>query len=81
MLVGAEFYVWEDRGKGPRWWAAEHLYDLGEYLFNSTGYKIALKGRFIEDDLFDAIHAEAMSDPDFRKKTGYRKNERKPLGS
>lgn len=81
MVVGAEFYVWEDRGEGARWWEAKYDYDLFEYLFLSPGKKVALKGRFIEDSVFDALHAEAMRDPDFRKKTGYRKNERKPLGT
>jgi hypothetical protein len=78
MLSGSEFYIWDNRGDGYRWWGAEHLFDLYEYLFVKQGPKIALKGRFLEDADFDRIHAEAMADPDFKKKTGYRANERKP---
>lgn len=84
MLAGAEFYIWDDRGDGFRWWEAQTLFDLYEYLFAQPGPKIALKGRWIEDEDFDRRHAEAMADPNFKQKTGYRANERKPtqeLGS
>jgi len=77
MVSGHDYYVFDDRGEGPRWWGLD-WFGLFEYIFLHPGKKVALAGRFIEDTDFDRLHKEAMSDPDFKKKTGYRANERKP---
>ena len=80
ICEGDTFYVFEDRGKGAKWWKSDWA-GLFDYLFNRPGYKVALLGMFIEDDDFDRIHAIAMKDPDYKKKTGYDAKERKPSGA
>ena len=79
-LEGKEYFYWEDKGKGAKWWAADRE-GFFDYMFNRPGKKVALLGRFVEDDDFDRIHQEAMTDPDFPKKTGYDAKERKPAGA
>jgi len=75
-ISGQDYYVWEDRGQGYMWWGCDRT-GLDYYLFHSPGKKVALMGRFIEDDHFDEILKRAMTDPDFSRKTGFRANERK----
>lgn len=78
-VSGEDYYVWEDRGKGFMWWGCDRT-GLDYFLFHSPGKKIALMGRFIEDDHFDEIMKRAHQDDYFPGKSGYRANERMPKG-
>ena len=77
IVAGKTYFCFEDRGLGPKWWPADRG-AVDEYLFTRPGKKIVKMGRFIEDDYFDEIHRQAMLDPDFPKKTGYKAREKKP---
>lgn len=77
FLEGKSFFLWDDRGKGEKWWKADRE-GFFDYMFNHRGKKVALLGRFIEDDNFDAIARKAKNDPDLPTKTGYDAQERKP---
>jgi hypothetical protein len=76
FVEGKSFFVWDDRGKGYKWWGADRE-GFFDYLFNKPGKKVALLGRFIEDDAFDEIQRTAMKDKDFEPKTGFKARERK----
>lgn len=74
---GADYYVWEDRGDGHRWWGIINDMALGVYL-DSPGWKKILIGHSIPSQVFSEIFARAQADPDFGSKTGFRRREARP---
>jgi hypothetical protein len=77
ILAQKTYFVWDDRGHGFKWWETDRD-GLSDYLFNYTGKKIALMGRFVEDEEFERIHRAAMNDDYFPKKPAAASWERKP---
>jgi hypothetical protein len=53
-LTGADYYVWDDRGKGAKWWKVNDRSGLDWYL-RKPGFKCVLFGTWIETDDFRQI--------------------------
>ena len=75
-LSGHDYYVFDDRGGGPRWFGVD-IFGLHHYLLQ-PGSKYVLFGTMIDNRRFDEIFNMARNDNDFRDKTGYLSRERKP---
>lgn len=74
---GDDFYVWDDRGTGHRWWGVDK-FGLHDY-FLQAGWKCVLFGISTENDTFFELLDKARNDPFFREpKSGYRHEERRP---
>jgi len=69
-----DYYTWEDRGQGPRWWGVD-LFGLWEYLFLSQGEKVVLAGRTLESADYSWIWEQAVNDPKFGRKAVWARNE------
>ena len=74
--AGNDYYVWDDRGDGARWWGVDQ-FGMYDYLID-PGYKRVLFGRTVTSNQFDNIFRLASNDPDFPKKTAFANRERKP---
>lgn len=74
-LTGLDWYVWDDRGEGAKWWGCTNQYALDHYL-RQPGYKCVLFGTWIEDRDFDRIFNAAREK--WGEKQGYARQERKP---
>jgi len=74
--AGSDYYVWDDRGNGARWWGVDQ-FGMYDYLLD-PGYKRVLFGRTVTSDRFSEIYSRASVDPDFPKKTSNANKERKP---
>lgn len=73
--TGTDYYVWDNRGNGPRWWGVDYPGYI-DYLIE-PGWKKVLLGRTIPSDIFNSIYKRASEDPDFPKKTSFSNKERK----
>ena len=73
---GSDYYVWDDRGLGYRWWGVDK-FGLYDYLLG-PGEKCVLFGVSVENDLFFGILDEARNDTFFGEKSGYTPRERRP---
>lgn len=74
--TGGDFYVWDDRGDGWRWWGVD-IWGLVDYV-TKPGYKIILLGESVPSDTFGKIFQAAKNDPEFGKKVAFRIKERRP---
>jgi hypothetical protein len=72
-----EYYVWEDRGDGYKWWGVDK-FAMWEYLFIEPGRKRVLAGKRMTRNRFSEIYKRAMNDPDFPKKTAFSSTEPQP---
>ena len=74
-LSGTDFYVWDDRGEGAKWWRVNDRFGVDYYL-RKPGCKCVLFGTWIETKDFRKIFNKA------RKKLGdkhiFTPQERKP---
>ena len=75
--AGADYYVWDDRGDGPKWWGLINDMALASYLFK-PGWKLILVGESVPSNVYSAIFKRAQEDPDFGYKTGFKRRENKP---
>lgn len=73
--AGTDYYVWDDRGNGSRWWGVDYPGYI-DYLIE-PGWKKVLLGRTISSNRFNEIYKRASEDPDFPKKTSFSNRERK----
>lgn len=73
---GGDYYVWDDRGDGPRWWGVD-IFGLFDYLID-PGHKRVLFGRTVTGQRFGEIFAKAQADPEWGKKAAFRRGERRP---
>jgi len=71
---GHDFYVWDDRGGGWRWWNATYS-GLMQYLMK-PGRKCVLFGYEIDKAQYNAIFNRARAE--FGEKNGYENTERIP---
>lgn len=72
-----DFYVWDDRGNGYRWWGVD-VFGLGDYFDKAGQWQKVIKGYTVSSDIFAEIFRLAENDPDFPKKTAFYREERKP---
>ena len=75
--AGDHYYIWDCRGGETRWWGVDR-FGLDEYLFYSSGFKVAKSGRKLSTEQFSKIFRRASNDPDFPAKTSFALRERKP---
>jgi len=73
----ADYYIWDDRGSGPRWWGVD-LFGLWEYLFISPGSKVVKAGRTLTSLDYNAIWQQAAEDPEFGRKATFARHEMRP---
>jgi len=68
-VTGTDYYVWDDRGGGPRWWGVDQAgwYD---YLI-SPGWRVTLFGRMVESERYNEILRLAFRDPRLPPKLAY----------
>ena len=52
-LCGEDYYVWDDRGRGAKWWKCNRQ-GLDHYL-RQSGSKCVLFGTHIEKDVFSVV--------------------------
>jgi len=72
----SDYYVWDDRGDGPRWWGCDD-FGLFDYL-TEPGWKIVLGARSITTAEFTKTFFEAKNDPEWGKKAAFHRKERRP---
>lgn len=75
--TGSDYYVYDVRGSEPAWWGVD-IFGMFEYLFTRPGYKRVLAGRTLTSERYSEIFKRAKEDPNFGKKTAFRRRERKP---
>ena len=75
-LSGYDFYIWDDRGGGPKWFGVDQ-FGLHHYWLQ-PGWHCVLFGTMIDKRKFAEIFELATNDPDFRTKTGRTRDERRP---
>lgn len=68
-----DFYIWDDRGRGPKWFGVD-IFGLHDYLLD-PGPKFVLFGTIIDKYAYWKISELAHQDPDFRPKSGYSRDE------
>jgi hypothetical protein len=73
-VSGGDYYLWDDRGEGAEWWAADEA-GLILYIIE-PGIKVIKLGTHITPSRFSEIIGAAKSDPDFPPKTGQYRHER-----
>jgi hypothetical protein len=72
-LSGYDFYLWDDRGKGAKWWKADR--QGRDHYLRQPGSKCVLFGTWIETEDFrrifnqarDEFGAKEIFDPDERR--------------
>jgi hypothetical protein len=75
-ISGDDYYVWDDKGGGFRWWGADHI---GFILYMiQPGWRKVLFGEMIDGEKFTEIHRHASEDLQVGRKTGFAPWERKP---
>lgn len=74
-VSGADYYYWEDKGKGAKWWPCNDRSGLDHYL-RRPGYKCVLFGSWIEPEDFTKVFELARSK--FGEKPSFNNVERKP---
>lgn len=57
-LSGTNFYVWEDRGKGWKWWRVNDHFGVDHYL-RQPGPRAVLFGTWVEREDFNNIFNDA----------------------
>jgi hypothetical protein len=60
-LTGTDYYVWDDRGRGAKWWRVNDRSGLDHYL-RKPGEKAVLYGSWIEPEDFRRIFNEARAE-------------------
>lgn len=73
---GDDYYVWDDRGRGARWWGVDR-FGLYSYL-KKPGMKCILFGETIENEDFYDIIRMIKEDETLPPKAGYLNKERQP---
>jgi len=73
-VCGDHFYVWDDRGSGPKWWGVDR-FGFDHYLLQ-PGYKCVLFGTSIDNDRFREIFNRAYNE--MGEKHTFDRKERKP---
>jgi hypothetical protein len=74
--TGGDYYGWDDRGDGSRWWGVD-IFGLFDYLID-PGYKRVLFGRTVTSERFSEIFQRAKADPEWGKKAAFARMERRP---
>ena len=74
-LTGTDYYVWDDRGKGAKWWGVNDRSGL-DWYFRKPGYKCVLFGTWIETEDFRRIFNQARER--WGNKEVFANDERKP---
>jgi hypothetical protein len=74
--TGSDYYVWDNRGDGERWWGVD-IFGLFDYLLEPGPRKV-LFGRTVTSERFGEIFRRAKADPGFERKTAFRRQERRP---
>jgi hypothetical protein len=72
VLCGFDYYSYH---KGN--WSGHDIFGMFQYLIG-PGWKRVLFGQVIPSEEFKKIYDVAVSDPDFARKSGFRRNERRP---
>lgn len=75
-VAGYDYYIWDDRGGGPKWIGVD-LFGLHHYLLE-PGQKCVLFGVVIDKTRFYEIFEMAQADASFGKKTGFVVGEMRP---
>jgi len=76
-LSGYDYYVWDDRGGGAKWFGVD-IFGLHHYLLH-PGYKCVLFGVVIDKDRFREIFDIARNDMMFlQSKEIFAKDEKQP---
>jgi hypothetical protein len=57
-LTGCDYYVWDDRGAGAKWWRVNDRSGL-DWYFRQPGSKCVLYGTWIEKEDFGRIFEQA----------------------
>ncbi|MGW8178557.1 MAG: hypothetical protein ACWGQW_07305 [bacterium] len=71
----SNYYVWDDRGDGYRWWGVD---DVGLYdYYCKPGWQKVITGHSICNATFSKIFRMIEEDPDFVK-SGFKRGERRP---
>lgn len=73
-LSGSDFYYWDDKGYGPRWWRADR--QGRDHYLRQPGSKCILFGTWIETVDFRKIFNQARED--FGNKEIFDPYEKKP---
>lgn len=73
--VSSDYYVWDDKGNGYRWWGADSG-GISDYWMKVGQWQKVIRGSQISKNKFNECMAMAMKDPDFPKKTGRVRGER-----
>lgn len=73
-VCGDHFYVWDDRGSGPKWWGVDR-FGLDHYLLQ-PGEKCVIFGISIDNDRFREIFNRATAE--LGKKHIFDRKERHP---
>lgn len=76
IVSGADYFIWDDRGEGERWWAVDFV-GMIDYL-GRPGTRKVLIGRMVANSVWNSIYKRALDDPDFPIKTAYSCYERHP---
>ena len=74
-LTGTDYYVWDDRGKGAKWWGVNDRSGL-DWYFRKPGYKCILFGSWIETEDFRHIFNQARES--WGNKEVFANDERQP---
>jgi hypothetical protein len=74
-LAGCDYYVWDDRGRGPKWWRVNDRSGLDHYL-RQPGPKAVLFGTWIEPEDFNAVFEAALDK--WGSKEAFTRHERHP---
>jgi hypothetical protein len=72
IVTEGDFFVWDDRGTGQRWWAVDHT-GLVLYFMKPQQQRI-LVGEMLPEPIFSAIVKEARASYD---KNGWLPRERR----
>jgi len=73
---GTDYYVWDDRGDGDRWWGVDH-FGLYDYL-EEPGPKKVIFGRTLTNREFNRVYREAEAHGYIPAHTAFASRERKP---
>jgi hypothetical protein len=75
-LSGYDYFMWDDRGGGPKWFRGDEA-GFFQYI-TQPGEKCVLLGEWVDDEVYGEILREANKDREFfNKKTGWSPHERK----
>lgn len=74
---GSDYYGWDDRGDGPKWWGILSDLALASYLAK-PGWKRVLIGESIPSETFSQVFEEIRNHPQWGQKSGFRRRENRP---